>query len=237
MRNYLAALLCFTIMTMNAKTIKNDEPEFIAVHHASFIIRAAGMNIFVDPVGDINEYQKYGSPDVILVTHEHGDHLDIPLLQALKTEKTHVVLTSTVFEKTGFGTVMKNNTQLKIGALNIEAIPAYNLTAERTKYHPKGRGNGYVLTVAGKRIYISGDTEDIPDMRKLKNIDYAFVCMNLPYTMSVDQAAAGILAFKPKNVFPYHYRNQDETYSDVHGRFKELLKNDPEIKIHYLNWY
>jgi len=226
------------LSSIHAKSAtKNMEPEFIAIEHASFVIRAGGVTIFVDPVGNLQQYDGLGSPDIILYTHEHGDHLNIQLLKALKNEKTKVIGTPTVIEKTGFGIKIKNNEKLKIGKLKIESIPAYNTSPDRLKYHPKGIGNGYILTIVGKRIYISGDTEDTRDMRALKKIDYAFVCMNLPYTMGVEQAASAILDIKPTNVFPYHFRNQDKTYSDISGQLKSLLSKNMDIKIHYLNWY
>jgi L-ascorbate metabolism protein UlaG (beta-lactamase superfamily) len=120
--------------------------------------------------------------------------------------------------------------------LNIEAIPMYNLREEASQYHPKGRGNGYVITLGTERIYISGDTEDIPEMRNLKNIDIAFVCMNLPYTMTVERAADAVLDFKPKTVFPYHYRGTDGL-SDV-SLFKTLVNSkNKDIEVVQLDWY
>ena len=120
----------------------------------------------------------------------------------------------------------------KVGGINIEAMPMYNLPEAADAFHTKGRGNGYVLTIGGKRVYISGDTEDIPEMRALKNIDIAFVCMNLPYTMDVNQAALGVVAFKPKVVYPYHYRGQDVNI------FKKLVNEaDKNIEVKLVNWY
>ncbi|MEO8732935.1 MAG: MBL fold metallo-hydrolase, partial [Flavobacteriales bacterium] len=119
---------------------------------------------------------------------------------------------------------------------HITAMPMYNLPDSPTAFHPKGRGNGYVLTFGGKRIYISGDTQGIPEMRALKNIDIAFVCMNLPYTMDVDEAADAVLAFKPKVVYPYHYRGKDR-FSDV-KKFKALVNaKDPAIEVRQEDWY
>ena len=127
---------------------------------------------------------------------------------------------------------------LQIGdtKITIEAIPMYNLREEALKFHPKDRGNGYVLTLGDERIYISGDTEDIPEMRKLKDIDIAFVCMNLPYTMTVDNAASAVLDFKPKYVYPYHYRGT-EGLSDV-SKFKDIVNDgNPDIEVVQLDWY
>ena len=132
--------------------------------------------------------------------------------------------------------VISNGQMIEDFEMVIEAIPMYNLRPEALKFHEKGRGNGYVLERNGKRIYISGDTEDIPEMRNLKNIDIAFVCMNLPYTMTVEKAAEAVLAFKPKTVYPYHFRGTDGM-SDV-SKFKSLVETgNPEIKVTQLDWY
>jgi L-ascorbate metabolism protein UlaG (beta-lactamase superfamily) len=131
---------------------------------------------------------------------------------------------------------LNNNETTKHNAINIEAIPMYNLREEALKFHTKGRGNGYVLDINDERIYISGDTEDIPEMRNLKNIDKAFVCMNLPYTMTVKSAASAVLDFKPKTVFPYHYRGTDGL-SDV-NLFKTIVNDSiKSIKVELLKWY
>src|SRR5690606_35682669 len=132
--------------------------------------------------------------------------------------------------------VLSNGEQSSLKNVQIEGIPMYNLREEALKFHEKGRGNGYVLTLGGKRVYISGDTEDIPEMRQLKNIDIAFVCMNLPYTMTVESAASAVLDFKPKKVYPYHYRGT-EGLSDVET-FKTLVnQGDKSIEVVQLDWY
>ncbi len=141
----------------------------------------------------------------------------------------------TVIDQLGFGEVINNGESKIFKTVNIEAIPMYNLTPDRLRFHPKGRGNGYVLTLGKKRVYISGDTEDIPEMKELKDIDYAFVCINLPYTMTVGQAAAAVLAFEPKVVFPYHYRGRGGL-SDI-DQFKKLVSKNKKIEVRLLNWY
>lgn len=211
------------------------------IEHASMVLTWDGTIIYVDPVGGKDAYKNYTAPDMVLVTDIHGDHIDIPTLEAIATEKTIVFAPKAAFEK------MPENLQNKTNVINngelvndfemtIEAIPMYNLRPEALKFHEKGRGNGYVLERNGKRIYISGDTEDIPEMRNLKNIDIAFVCMNLPYTMTVEKAAEAVLAFKPKTVYPYHYRGSDGM-SDV-SKFKSLVEaGNAEIKVVQLDWY
>lgn len=230
-------MICAVLLFVSINIFsQKQQPQFFPVQHASFVIKIAGMTIMVDPVGDEADYAGFGVPDVILITHEHIDHFDPVLLHKLKAKKTTVICTALVSQKAGLGTVLRNGEEKQVGQLRIQAIPAYNTTPERSKFHPKGVGNGYVLIIGGNRIYISGDTEDIADMRVLKNIDYAFVCMNLPYTMSVNQAASAIRAFKPKVVFPYHYRNQDGTMSDV-GLLQKLLKPEENIRVELLKWY
>ena len=138
--------------------------------------------------------------------------------------------------KPGKIVTLNNGDSTTINGHSFEAIPMYNLREEALKFHSKGRGNGYVLTIGGERIYISGDTEDIPEMRALENIDKAFVCMNLPYTMTVESAVSAVLEFKPKQVYPYHYRGTDG-FSDVKN-FKTLInQGDESIEVIQLEWY
>jgi len=207
-----------------------------AVQHASMVLKWDGKTIYVDPVGGSARYAAFPKADLILITHEHGDHFDAPTLSGIVQDNTVVMATATVRkqmnEKLGAQTQALANGQSKdIAGLTVEAIPAYNLTPERLKFHPKGIGNGYVLTLGGKRVYISGDTEDIPEMKALKNIDAAFVCMNLPYTMTVDQAAGAVKAFAPKIVYPYHSRGSDLS------RFKKEVESAPGTQVRILAWY
>jgi L-ascorbate metabolism protein UlaG (beta-lactamase superfamily) len=215
---------------MNAQSKQGDNVTFTPISHASFVIQATATTICVDPVGDAKAYGS-AAPAVILITDIHGDHLSQETVAFLKKENTSVIGPKAVVDKLGYGTIMNNGEKATFGKVTVEAIPMYNLTAERMKFHEKGRGNGYVVTLDGKRIYISGDTEDIPEMRALKNIDYAFVCMNLPYTMTPEQAASAVLEFKPKVAIPYHYRG-----SDI-NKFKEAVGKDKSIEVRFLKWY
>ena len=208
---------------------------FEPVSHASFVIRSPGITVYVDPVGDKKAFDAFPEPDLILITHTHRDHLDPALVAALKKEKTAVIGPEAVTEQLKYGTKLKNGETLKMDNILIEAVPSYNTTPERLSFHPKGQGNGYVLTIDEKRIYISGDTEDIPEIRQLKNIDYAFICVNLPYTMTVEQAASAVLEMKPGTVFPYHYRGK-EGMSDL-NQFKTLVQKNETIQVKLLNWY
>jgi L-ascorbate metabolism protein UlaG (beta-lactamase superfamily) len=210
--------------------------EFIPVQHASFIIKGDDLTIFVDPVGDVAPYAAHRTVDVILITHAHPDHLAPDLVRLLRRPYTAILGPETVTEKLGFGTTIINGESKTVKGLKIEAVPAYNTTPERLSFHPQGTGNGYVISMEdGTRIYVSGDTEDISEMRRLENIDYAFVCMNLPYTMSVEQAASSIAAFKPRVVIPYHYCGKNGM-SDLEA-FKRILGPDSGIEIRELKWY
>jgi len=202
------------------------------ISHASFVLEAGELTIYVDPVGDAASYSGFAKPDMILITHIHGDHLAPELVAKLQTADTQVVGPPTVIEQLGCGEVLKNGESLTYAGLTIEAIPAYNTTEERLTYHPRGRDNGYVLTRDGQRLYISGDSEDIPEMRALKDIDIALVCMNLPFTMTTLQAASAVNAFKPKVVIPYHYRGKPEM-SDVDA-FAGMVKGS---EVRKLKWY
>lgn len=209
--------------------------EIIPIEHASFVIKGDDLTVMVDPVGDVSHYVPFRMVDVILITHEHADHLDADLVRLLRRPYTVILGPESVIDKLGFGYVLKNGENRKTKGITVTAVPAYNTTAERLEYHPQGRDNGYVLDIQGERIYVSGDTEDIPEMRSLTGIDKAFVCMNLPYTMTVQQAASAVLEFKPHTVYPYHYRGQDG-FSDL-DKFKKLVSKDNDIKVEVLKWY
>jgi L-ascorbate metabolism protein UlaG (beta-lactamase superfamily) len=206
------------------------------VNHATFVMTWNGHVIYVDPVGGAKRFEALPRPDLILITDIHGDHLDGPTLSAVASPKTAIVAPKAVEDKLPEAlrkqtTVLGNGETKSLLGAEIEAVPMYNLTAARLQYHTKGRGNGYVITLGGTRIYISGDTEDIPEMRHLKNIDVAFVCMNLPYTMTPEQAANAVREFKPKVVYPYHYRGSDLQ------KFKELVGENSGTEVRLRNWY
>jgi len=206
------------------------------INHATLALGWNGQTIYVDPVGGAKRFQGLPRPDVILITDIHGDHLDAPTLTAVSGANTQLVVPQAVADKLPDSlrrqaTVLANGQSKSMLNMEIEAIPMYNTTPDRLQFHSKGRGNGYVLTLGGKRVYLSGDTEDIPEMRALKNIDVAFVCMNLPYTMTVEQAADAVRAFKPKIVYPYHYRGSDLE------KFKRLIGDNSGIEVRLRNWY
>src|SRR6266536_1598240 len=195
------------------------------INHATLVIGWKDKVIYVDPVGGEKRFDGLPKPNLILITDIHGDHLNAETLEAVTGPKASIVAPSAVAEKLPEKlrqqtSVLANGESKSVSGVTVEAVPMYNLTADRLKYHNKGRGNGYVVVLGGKRVYLSGDTEDIPEMRALKNIDVAFVCMNLPYTMTVEQAAGAVREFKPKIVYPYHYRGSDTE------KFKKLVGED-----------
>jgi L-ascorbate metabolism protein UlaG (beta-lactamase superfamily) len=210
--------------------------EIHPVNHASFVMRWKETTIAVDPVGDAGAYKSFPKANVILLTDIHQDHLNAKTLEAVAGDSTKIVAPTAVADMLPAGLraqtmVLTNGQSAVIMEIGVEAIPMYNTTQERSKFHVKGRGNGYVLSIGKKRIYISGDTEDIPEMRALKNIDAAFLCMNLPYTMTVDQAASAVGEFKPKVVYPYHSRGSDLE------RFKKLVAENGGAEVRILAWY
>jgi L-ascorbate metabolism protein UlaG (beta-lactamase superfamily) len=207
------------------------------VYHASLEIEAGGKVIVIDPAKPAN-FGGLPEADLILVTDIHGDHLDEGLLKSESKDGTEIIAPDAVAKKVTTVKVTKvigNGEKTTWGAWTIEAIPMYNTTASRGPepgklFHDKGRGNGYVLTYGGKRFYFSGDTEGIPEMRALKNIDVAFVCMNLPYTMTPEEAADAVKAFHPKVAIPYHYKGQDTAV------FKKAL-DGTGIEVRLIDWY
>jgi len=202
------------------------------IYHASVLLQAGGKNIYVDPVRPGN-FDGLPQADLILITHDHGDHMDPATISKLSKPDTQIMAPLAVVQTVTNASPITNGETKTWGAWTIEAVPMYNLKrgpGPGVLYHPKGRGNGYVLTYGGKRFYFSGDTEDIPEMRALKNIDVAFVCMNLPYTMTPDEAADAVKAFHPRVVIPYHYRNSNlaEFQKDLQGT---------GIEVRLLDWY
>jgi L-ascorbate metabolism protein UlaG (beta-lactamase superfamily) len=200
------------------------------IQHASLMIQAGGKVLYVDPAQ--GKYDGLPQPDYILITDVHGDHMAPAVVDKLKKAGTAILCPKAVAEKVAGCTVISNGETKTIGEFKVEAIPMYNLkpAPNGAVYHEKGRGNGYVLTYGGRRFYFSGDTDAIPEMKALKNIDVAFVCMNMPYTMPPDVAAEAVLAFHPAIVYPYHYSG-----SDLSVFSKALAGSGIDVRI--LDWY
>lgn len=209
------------------------------IAHATFMMDTPLGRILVDPVGDMSLYDGLPEPDLILITHEHGDHYSAGTLQAARSTNPSIITNPAVFgmlDDTNNVTALANGETSMWDEVSIHAIPAYNTTEGRLNFHPQGRDNGYVVDLGGFVVYISGDTEDIPEMRALEGIDLAFVCMNLPFTMDNVAAADAVAEFRPRYVYPYHYRGRDGAFQDT-GEFSEMLADSPEIELRFGDWY
>jgi L-ascorbate metabolism protein UlaG (beta-lactamase superfamily) len=213
----------------------------IPIEHATLILTWGAQVALVDPT-DASKLAQHPTPTLVLVTDMHGDHFSSSTLAALVGSSTSLVVPKAVADElpqelASRALVLDNGESASVDGLQITAVPMYNLPdSDNANFHTPGRGNGYILERDGYRVYIAGDTAGTPEMRALLNIDLAFVPMNLPYTMSVEEAADAVLAFKPKVVYPYHYRGPDGL-SDVE-KFKSLVEvgtKDTEIML--VNWY
>jgi len=211
------------------------------INHGAVVFTWDNKTIYVDPYGGPELYQGIADPDLLLITDFHGDHLDGKTLKALNLSKATLVVPQAVADilperyKERL-VVLKNGESASPLDIQIRAIPMYNLPESADAFHTKGRGNGYVITLGGKNIYLSGDTEDIAEMRALKGIDLAFVCMNLPWTMNIEQAASAVLEFKPKIFYPYHYKGEKET-SDIEAVKRMVNEGNRKIEVRLRNWY
>lgn len=206
--------------------------EITFIGHASLMFHYDDEVIDIDPVSREADYSKMPKADMILVTHEHPDHFDPKAINEILKPTTVLVLTKTCAKTIPGRTVMENGDIRTIDGIRIEAVPAYNIVHKRPDgepYHPKGRGNGYILTFGDKRVYVAGDTENIPEMKTLGKIDIAFLPMNLPYTMTPEMVADAARIIKPKILYPYHYGNTDTS------KLVQLLKNDPDIQVRIRN--
>ena len=215
--------------TKSGKTVK-----FHALVHASIRIEYDGKEIEIDPVTKLGnkviDYAAMPKADYLLVTHEHGDHFNQDAIKLLTGEKTQLIMNKRCADMYGSGKVMANGDKMQIADdFMVEAVPAYNISEGRTQFHPKGRDNGYILTIDGLRIYIAGDTEDIPEMSSVKDIDIAFLPCNQPYTMTTEQLVKAARMVKPKVLFPYHYGQ-----TDVSGVPSQLQGDGIDVRIrHY----
>ena len=221
--------------------------DIVPIHHASLMLAYKGEHILIDPApldgaqgaAVTAPYKAMPQPDFILITHVHGDHFNVPILEAVAGPKTVIIAPQNVHDampadlqaKTK---VMKNGEKGMLGMVPVEAVAMYNVTPARLNFHPKGAGNGYVMSFADKRVYVAGDTEETPELAQLANIDLAFIPVNLPYTEDVAAAAKWVKDFHPKMVFPYHYRNGDGTTSDM-AAFSTAVGNASIVRLR--KWY
>lgn len=226
----LAVMLAVTAFAFESETLDKSpgSPEITFIGHGTLMFRFEGKVTQVDPWTQLADYGKLPKADLVLVTHEHRDHLDLKAIEAVRKEGT-VILASAIAAKQIPGAVaLKNGDTGTWQGIPVEAVPAYNLVHMRSPgvpYHPKGQGNGYVVTFATKRVYLAGDTENTPEMKALRNIDAAFLPMNLPFTMTPEMVADAAKAFRPKILYPYHYGDTDVQ------KLVSLLKDEKGIEI------
>ena len=227
MKKIITSILALLVLTTACGQQKNDTYEvdafktksgkmvkFHALVHSSIRIEYEGQEIEIDPVTKLGnktiDYAAMPKADYLFVTHEHGDHFDKEAIKILSDGETQLIMNARCAEMYGAGKTMKNGDKMQLADdFTVEAVPAYNKTEARTQFHPKGRDNGYILTIDGLRIYIAGDTEDIPEMETIKDIDIAFLPCNQPYTMTPEQLVNAAKTIKPKVMFPYHYGQTD----------------------------
>ena len=211
----------------NIKTSAGDL-KITFVGHATLMFTFGGKIIHVDPVSREADYSTMPKGDIILITHDHPDHLDPAAIAKVRKEGTAILLPEKCASAVAGGTVMKNGDARTVDGLQVEAVPAYNIVHKRSSgepFHPRGVGNGYIITFGDKRVYVAGDTENIPEMKELSNIDVAFLPMNLPYTMTPEMAADAARAFRPKILYPYHFGDTDTS------ELTKLLAGEKDIEV------
>jgi L-ascorbate metabolism protein UlaG (beta-lactamase superfamily) len=243
MRDFAVVLSLFVLVVgtigwaqapFETDTIKTSsgDLQITFIGHASLAFRYGNLVVYVDPVSQYADFAALVKADIVLVTHEHGDHLDPKAIQALRTEKTMVIGTAKCTPQVPGMVTMTNGDSRTVQGLRIEAVPAYNIVNKRPTgepFHAKGDGNGYIITFGDKRVYVAGDTENTPELKALRNIDVAFLPMNLPYTMTPEMVADAAKAIAPRILYPYHY-GQSET-----SRLLTLLANERGIEIRIRN--
>jgi L-ascorbate metabolism protein UlaG (beta-lactamase superfamily) len=198
------------------------------VGHGTLVFGHGGKTIHVDPFGKLADYATLPKADLVLITHAHGDHLDPAALAAIRRPDTLVVVAPDCEGKVEGAVTLQNGERKTLAGIEVAAVPAYNLVQMRpdgTPYHPKGRGNGYVLTFGDTRVYVAGDTENVPEMKALEQIAVAFLPMNLPYTMTPEMVADAARAFRPRILYPYHFGETDT------ARLVPLLKDEKGIEV------
>jgi L-ascorbate metabolism protein UlaG (beta-lactamase superfamily) len=221
-------------------TVKTGSGDLVIqpVNHASVVLTFGSDVFYIDPVGGGERYKSFNKPTAILITHAHGDHFDVPTLTAIAGSAKMIigpqlVLDGLPAELKAKAKLMANGDSGTVNDIPVMAVAAYNTTPDRLKFHPKGVGNGYVLSFGDKKVYVAGDTEDTAEMRALVAIDVTFLPMNLPYTMSGEQVASAVKTFKPKIVYPYHYAKD----GPEPAKFAAALKGFPDVEVRQRDWY
>lgn len=238
LRFYRAETVAATNLSGDYLNTDDGDVLIRAINHASVVLQWKSKMIYVDAVGGAAPYAGMPKADVILVSHAHGDHFHSGTIDGIRGSNAVILVPQAVFNslstaQRAIAGVLTNGATTNVHGLTVEAVPAYNLT---TSNHPRGVGNGYVLTVGGRRIFFSGDTEDVPEIRTLPNIDLAFLCMNLPFTMSLEKAISTTRQMRPRVIYPYHYRNSDSTFTDL-NEFKRRVGQDLGIEVRFRKWY
>lgn len=241
MKKLLIATAVFPIFLFGQSRFETDIFETSAgklkisfVGHGTLMFECDNIIIHIDPVMRETDYSTMPKADLVMVTHHHGDHLDVSAIDHIKKDGTKIIMTENSSKTLGNPDdilIMRNGDKTSFFNIDIEAVPAYNIVHKRTGgdvFHPKGEGNGYIFTIGDTRVYVAGDTENTPEMKVLKNINIAFLPMNLPYTMTPEMAADAARAFKPGVLYPYHYGNSDT------GELIRLLKDEKEIEVRVL---
>lgn len=235
----MALMICCGVPFSHALGLEKDvvstaggNLEITFIGHGTLMFSFNGKIIHVDPWSKLTDYTSLPKADVILVTHEHFDHLDLQAIDTIRTDTTEIIINEASAKQVKNGLVMKNGDIKTVKGISIQAVPAYNIVhmrSENQPFHPKGSGNGYVLTFADKKVYIAGDTENTPEMKQLKNIDIAFLPMNLPYTMTPEMVADAAKAIQPKILYPYHFGDTDTSV------LINLLKDEKHIEVRIRN--
>ncbi len=248
MKYFTLIFLLFSSISMEAQensfsfeTESGNNITIYPIYHGSLVIEYQNQTLVVDPFGGAQRYEQFEKFDAVLITDIHGDHFNPPTLEGLNLENAQIIAPQAVIEMNKDVTLVSKMKRLDnwgnrdMGKWQISAIPMYNLPDDSSSRHTKGRGNGYILNFEDQTLYISGDTEDIVEMRNLKGVDLAFICMNLPYTMDINQASSAVLEFLPKRVIPYHYRGSE--MSNVEA-FKDLVTSESDaVEVILMEWY
>jgi len=195
------------------------------IGHGTLMLEYNKTILHIDPWSRLADYSTLPKADIVLITHGHRDHFDTTAIAAVRKPETQVVLTPEVYSILGKGIVMGNGDRKEVSGIVIDAVPAYNITPGRENFHPKGRDNGYIVWLGGKRVYIAGDTENIPEMAAIRGVDIAFLPMNQPFTMTPEQIVAAARVLRPKILYPYHYGETDVS------RLKSLMKEVKDVEL------